>query len=54
MTPPGLNRVKICYDYDDAEYNRIRDTENLFNQSTDEDYYKPIKRVMVLIIRIII
>ena len=27
------------YDYDDAEYRRIRDIENLF----DENYYKPIK-----------
>ena len=34
------------YDYDDTEYQGIRDVVNLFNgiafnQSTDEDYYKP-------------
>ena len=29
--------------YDDAKYKRIRDVVNLFNQSTDEYYYKPIK-----------
>ena len=30
-------------DYDDAEYIRIRNVRNLFNQSTDKDYYKPTK-----------
>ena len=38
----NLSRLKK-YDYDDAEYQRIRDVGNLFNQSTDEDYFKPIK-----------
>ena len=43
---------KFCY-YNDIEYKRIRDVKNLFNevalngiafnQSNDEDYYKPIK-----------
>ena len=36
------------YDYDDIEYKGIRNVANLlnrvvFNQSTKEDYYKPIK-----------
>ena len=36
------------YDYDDTEYQGIRDVVNLFNgiafnQSTDEDYYKPVR-----------
>ena len=30
------------YDYDDTEYQGIRDVENLFNQSNNEDYSKPI------------
>ena len=34
---------KKYYDYDDNKYKGIRDVENLFNQSTEEDYYKPIK-----------
>ena len=29
--------------YDDTKYKRIRDVRNLFNQSIDEDYYKPIR-----------
>ena len=39
----SLSKDKKCYDYDDAEYKGIRDVGNLFNQSIDEDYYKPIK-----------
>ena len=39
----SLSRLKKYHDYDDAEYKGIRDVGNLFNQSTDEDYYKPIK-----------
>ena len=39
----SLSKLKKYYDYDDAEYKGIRDVGNLFNQSTDEDYYKPIK-----------
>ena len=41
-------KLNKYYDYDDFEYKGIRDAENLFygvvfNRSTDEDYYKPIK-----------
>ena len=39
----NLFKLNKYYDYDDIEYKGIRDVENLFNQSTDEDYYKPIK-----------
>ena len=40
----NISRLKRCHDYDaDAEYEGIRDVANLFNQSIDEDYYKPIK-----------
>ena len=39
----SLSRLKMYYDYDDVEYKEIRDVGNLFNQSIDEDYYKPIK-----------
>ena len=39
----SLFKLSKCYDYDDIKYKGIRDVENLFNQSTDEDYYKPIK-----------
>ena len=39
----NLSKLKKYYDYDDAEYKGIRDIGNLFNQSIDEDYYKPIK-----------
>ena len=39
----SLSRLKKYYDYDDAEYIGIRDVGNLFSQSTDEDYYKPVK-----------
>ena len=35
--------LKNYYDYGDAEYKRIKDVKNLFNQSINEDYYKPIK-----------
>ena len=38
-----LSRLKKYYDYDDSEYIGIRVVRNLFNQSSDEDYYKPIK-----------
>ena len=36
-------KVNRYYDYEDIECKGIRDAANLFNQSTDEDYYKPIK-----------
>ena len=44
----SLFKLNEYYDYDDIEYKGIRDVENLFNgvafnQSTDEDYYQPIK-----------
>ena len=39
----SLFKLNKYYDYDDIEYKGIRDAENLFNQSTDEDYYNPIK-----------
>ena len=38
-----FSRLKKYRDYDDAEYKGIRDIWNLFNQSIDKDYYKPIK-----------
>ena len=44
----SLSKLKRYYDYEDTEYVGIRDIENLFNQSTDEDYYKPIKTNDVL------
>ena len=33
-------KTKKHYDHDDAEYNRIKDMEGLFNLSTGEGYYK--------------
>ena len=39
----SLSRFRKYYDYDDTEYKGIRDVGNLFNQSVDKDYYKPIK-----------
>ena len=39
----SLFKLNKYYDYDDIEYKGIRNVENLFNQSTDEDYYKPLK-----------
>ena len=39
----SLSKLKKYYDHDDAKYIGIRDVGNLFNQSTDKDYYKPIK-----------
>ena len=35
--------LKKYHDHDDAKYIGIRDVGNLFNQSTDKDYYKPMK-----------
>ena len=35
--------LKKYYDHDDAKYIGIRNVRNLFNQSTDKDYYKLIK-----------
>ena len=39
----SLSVLKKYYDHDDAKSIGIRDVVNLFNQSTDNDYYKPIK-----------
>ena len=41
----SLLKLNKYYDYDDIEYKGIRDVESVFNQSTDEDYYKPIKTI---------
>ena len=38
----NLSKTKKYYDYDDIEYNGIRDVKDLFDLSIDEDYYKPI------------
>ena len=35
--------MKKYYDYDDIKCRGIRDVNNLFDLSTDESYYKPIK-----------
>ena len=39
----SLPKSKKYYDYDDTEYKGIRVIGNLFNQSIDEDYCKPIE-----------
>ena len=39
----NLSKLKKYHDYDDAEYKGMRDVGNLFIQSIDEDYYKPIR-----------
>ena len=49
----NLFRLKRYYDYDDAEYKGIRDIGNLFNQSTDEDYYKPVRTKAVMVLMVI-
>ena len=38
----SLFKLKKYYDYVGTEYQGIRDIANLFNQSTNEDYYKQI------------
>ena len=38
----SLFKIKGYNDYDDTEYEGIKDI-NLFNQSVDKDYYKPIR-----------
>ena len=43
----SLFKLNRYYDYDDIEYKGIGDVGNLFNQSIDEDYYKPIKTTSV-------
>ena len=41
----SFSKLKRYYDYDDIQYKGIRGIGSLFNQSTDEDYYKPIRTV---------
>ena len=36
----SLSTLKKYHDQDDAKYITISDAVNLFNQSTDKDYYK--------------
>ena len=36
----GITRLDKYHDYNDFEYNRIKDIENLFKISIDKDYYK--------------
>ena len=43
----NLSKLKKYYANDDIEYKAIREVGNLFSQSTDEDYYKPIKTTSV-------
>ena len=38
----NLSKTKKYYDYDDIEYNEIKDLKDLFDLSINEDYYKPI------------
>ena len=38
----NLFKPKKYYDYDDTEYQGIRDVKDLFDLSIDEDYYKPV------------
>ena len=40
-----LCKLKKYHHHDDIEHRIIRDTGNLFNQSTDKDYYNPIRIV---------
>ena len=39
----NISKLKKYQDHDDAKYIGIKDVGNLFNQSTDKDYYKPTK-----------
>ena len=39
----SLFKLSKYYDYDDIKYEGIIDVENLFNRSTNDDYYKLIK-----------
>ena len=36
----NITKSKTYYDYDDTEYQGIRDVKDLFDLSIDEDYYK--------------
>ena len=50
MVEKSLSMLKKYHDLDDAKYIGIRDIGNLFNQSTDKDYYKPIKPKVLLMV----
>ena len=39
----SLSNFKKYHPQDDFEHKNLRDVRNLFNQSNDEDYYKPIR-----------
>ena len=38
----NFSKTKKYYDYDDIEFREITNVRDLFDSSTDEDYYKPI------------
>ena len=44
----SLSKLNKYYNYDNIEYKRIRDIENLFGEF-DDDYYKPIKVLLMII-----
>ena len=44
----NLSKLKKYYDYDDIEYKEIRDVKNVFDLSIDEDYYKPLKTLLLI------
>ena len=46
----NLSKLKKYYDYDDIEYKEIRDVKNVFDLSIDEDYYKPLKTLLLITI----
>ena len=43
----SLSKLKKYHHNDNIEYRVTKDIRNLFNQSTDKDYYKPIKTTSV-------
>ena len=45
----NISKLKKNHDYDDIEHKGIRDVKNLFDLSINEDYYKVIKLMMLLI-----
>ena len=45
----NLSKTKKYHDNDDSEYKRIRSVRNLFDLSTDEDYYKPMVLLIITI-----
>ena len=46
----NLSKLKKYYDYNDIEYKEIRDVKNVFDLSIDEDYYKPLKTLLLITI----